>query len=60
MYLVGNVDSRDCPGFLVCGTSACLLMGGAGFCFSGGGPVSRGVFIGKSPVCSGDFRQPVC
>ena len=41
---VGEVGSMACLGFLVEGTGACVLVGGAGSCLSGGKAVSGGVF----------------
>ena len=41
---VGEVGSVACVGFLVEGTGACVLVGGAVSCPSGGRAVSSGVF----------------
>ena len=43
---VGEVGSVACVGFLVKGTDACVLVGEAGYCLSGGKTKSGGVFWG--------------
>ena len=43
---MGKVGSVACVGFLVEGTGACVLVGGAEFCLSGGHAASSGVFWG--------------
>ena len=46
---VGKVGSVVCVGFLVEGTGACVLVGGAGSCLSGG----------KGCICGGCFGVSV-
>ena len=41
---MGEVCSVDCVGFLVEGIGACVLVGEAGSCLSGGRTMSGGVF----------------
>ena len=41
---MGNVGSVGCVGFMVEGTSACVLVDEAGSCVSGGRTTSGGVF----------------
>ena len=43
---VGEVGSVACVGFLVEGIGACVLVGGAGSCLSGGQGFSSGAFWG--------------
>ena len=43
---MGEVGSVCCVGFLVEGTSACVLVGGAGSCLFGGQGHIGGVFCG--------------
>ena len=43
---MGEVGSVSCVGLLVQGTGACVLVGGAGSCLSGGRSASGGVFWG--------------
>ena len=43
---MGKVGSVGCVGFLVEGTGACVLVGGAGSCLSGGQDATGGVFWG--------------
>ena len=43
---MAKAGSVGCVGFLVQGTSACVLVDEAGFCLSGGRTVSSGVFWG--------------
>ena len=50
---MGKVGSVACVGFLVEGTGACVLVGGAGCCLSGGQGCVRWCVLG----CLYDFSQ---
>ena len=53
------VGSVGCVGFLVEGTSACVLVDESGSCLSGGQVDIWLCLLGRLwPYC--DFRQPVC
>ena len=56
---VGKVGSVACVGFLVEGTGACVLVGEAGPCLSGGQDCVQWCVLGCLwPYY--DFRQPLC
>ena len=56
---MGVVDSVAFVGFLVEGTAACVLVGGAGYCLSGGQVRVWWCVLGCLwPYY--DFRQPLC
>ena len=55
---VAKVGSVGCVGFLVEGTSACVLLDEAGSCLSGGQVHVWWWVLGC--LCPYDFRQPLC